>query len=144
MRVGQKADIEDQVGLFGHTVAEAEAHARNQNAFLRRLLAETLRDVGAQFVHIELGGVDNDVGQRANACEMTAFGFERSIDWRVRTQRMRPARLAEAAQQHGVGSFQESDLGRNHAPHCFQNARKLLELRAFAHIHHQRGAADLG
>ena len=57
---------------------------------------------------------------------------------------MRAARLAEAPQQHRIGGFEEGDLGRNHAPHCLQNARQLLELRAFAHIHHQRGAADLG
>ncbi len=30
------------------------------------LLAETLGDVGAQFVHVELGGVDDDIGQGAN------------------------------------------------------------------------------
>src|ERR1700674_88653 len=35
VRVGQKAYIEDQVGLFRHTVAKAETHAGNQNTFLR-------------------------------------------------------------------------------------------------------------
>jgi hypothetical protein len=53
VRIGKKANVEHQIGLFRYAVAEAEAHAGNQDAFLRRLLAEALRDVRAQLVHVE-------------------------------------------------------------------------------------------
>ncbi len=78
------------------------------------------------------------------ARQMPPFGFERGIHRRVGSQRMRAAGLAKTPQQHGIGGFQKGNLGRNHAPHRLENARQLFELRAFANIHHQRRAADLG
>src|SRR5580658_3826208 len=143
VRVAQKANVEDQIGVFGQAVAIAEAHARNKNALLRRLLAETFRDVDAQFMHVELRCIDHDVSQRADALQVASFGLERGIDWRVRAQGMGAASLAETAHQYGIGGFQEGDLGRNHSPNCLQNAGKLLKLGAFADIDDERGAADL-
>src|SRR5271170_4005858 len=55
---------------------------------------------------------------------------------------MRAAGLAEAPQQYSIGGFQKGNLGWNQAPYRLQNAGKLLELGAFAHIHHQSGASD--
>src|SRR6202049_2115097 len=34
MRIGEEADVEDQICVLGDTVAKAEAYARNQNTFL--------------------------------------------------------------------------------------------------------------
>src|ERR1017187_8713998 len=95
MRVRQKADVEDQVGLFGDTMTKAKAHTGNQNTFLRRLLAKTLGDVSAQFVNVKLGRIDDDIDRKADACEVTTFGLDRGIDRSVAAQRMRSARLAE-------------------------------------------------
>src|SRR5580658_5563810 len=47
VRIGQEANVEDQVGLLGDSVAEAEAYTGNQNAFFGGLLAEECADVGA-------------------------------------------------------------------------------------------------
>ena len=143
MWIGQKAHIEDQIGLLGHAMTESEADTGNQNTFSRSLLAKALRNVSAQFVHIELRRVDDNIGQGADACQVTPFGLDRSIDRRVDPQGMRPARLAETSQQRGIGSFEKSNFRRNGTPDGFENSRELIELRSFAHIDHQSRAADL-
>src|SRR5947209_9239558 len=40
VRIGQEADIEDEVGVFRHAVFEAEAHAGDQNVLVGRVLLE--------------------------------------------------------------------------------------------------------
>ena len=66
MRIRQKAHIENQIGVLGYSLAKSEAHTRNQNTFVVGMFAKPLRDMRPQFVHIELGGIDHDVGQGAN------------------------------------------------------------------------------
>ena len=56
------------------------------------------------------------------------LGFNRGVDRRVGAERMRPARLAEAAHQHCVRGFEKSHLGGNDSPDRFQNSGKLVEL----------------
>src|ERR1700674_4189514 len=59
--IGQKAHVKKQVGLLGVTMSESEAYAGHQDAIFRRLLLETLGDVSAKLVNIELGSVDDQV-----------------------------------------------------------------------------------
>ena len=75
MRVGQEADIEHQVGVFGNALTKSETHARDQNALFRGLLFETLGDVSAEFVNVELGSVDDEIGDSANGAQMAAFSL---------------------------------------------------------------------
>ena len=65
MRVGQKAHVEDKVGILGNALTESEAHAGDQNAFLRRLFLKAFGDVSAQFVNVELRSVDDEIGDGA-------------------------------------------------------------------------------
>ena len=51
--IGQEADVEDEVGVFGNSVTEAETDAGNEYAFLRSFLVETFRNVGAELVNVE-------------------------------------------------------------------------------------------
>ena len=99
MRIGQEAYIEDQIGVLRNSLTESEAHAGNQNAFFRGLFLKTLGDVSAKFVHVELRSVDDEIGDRANGAQVTAFGFEGGLHRRICAQRMRAAGLAETAQQ---------------------------------------------
>ena len=73
MRIGQKAHIEDQVGVLGNALPESETHAGHQNAFFRGLLLKTLGDVSAKFVNIELGSIDDEIGDRPNRAQVAAF-----------------------------------------------------------------------
>ena len=61
MRVGQKTNIEDQVGIIGNAVLESEADAGNQNVFALLFFLKELIDVSPQLVHIELLGVNHQV-----------------------------------------------------------------------------------
>ena len=79
VRVGQKSDVEDEVGVLGHALTKSEAHAGDQDAFFRGLFLESLGDVGAKLVNIELGSVDDEIGDGADRCEVAAFRFERGF-----------------------------------------------------------------
>ena len=75
MRIGQKAHIEDQVGIVRQAVFVSEAHARDQNRLLApRLLFEAVGQVRPQFVDIKFGSVDDQVGNFANRPQMPPFG----------------------------------------------------------------------
>ncbi len=73
MRVREKANIENQVGVFGHSLAETETDARDENAFVGRLFLKAFVDVRTQFVNIEFRSVDDEIGQSPNGSEMTAL-----------------------------------------------------------------------
>src|ERR1039458_7238363 len=63
VRIGQKAHIKHQVGIFRYAVFVSETHARDQNGLLApRLLFEAVGQVRPQFMNIELGSVDDQVG----------------------------------------------------------------------------------
>ena len=66
MRVGQEANIENKIGIFGNALAKSEADARDQNAFFCRLFVKALVDVRAQLVHVELRSVDDEIGEAAD------------------------------------------------------------------------------
>ena len=97
-------------------------------------LSKTFGYVRSQLVHVELGSVDDDVGQLSNACQMTALGLDGGVDWRIRTQGMGSASLTEAAHEHGIGRFEKSDFGGDHAADRLQDAGKLLEFRSLANV----------
>ena len=59
MRIRQKADIEEQIGVAGHSVLETETYTGYENILIGLLLLKAFRDVGAEFMNIEPGGVDD-------------------------------------------------------------------------------------
>src|SRR5215467_3277345 len=50
MRIGKKANVKYQVGVFGHSMLESETYARHQDVLVGLLLVEPRRDVGAQLM----------------------------------------------------------------------------------------------
>src|SRR5208337_2370141 len=98
MRVGEKANVEHQIRFLWHTVAKTKAHARDQNTFSRRLLAEGLGNMSAQLVHVELRSIDDNVRQGTNGRQVAPLSFDRSIDRRVRLKR-RSSTASEASRK---------------------------------------------
>src|SRR5258706_4526295 len=60
MRIGKKADVENQICVGGHAVAIAKAHDRNEHGALVWIF-ETFGDEAAEFVDVELRTVDDDI-----------------------------------------------------------------------------------
>src|ERR1700722_5016780 len=101
MRVRQKAHVEHQVGVVGHSVFESEADTGNKNCLLRTgCVLEAVGQVRAQLVDVELRGVDDQIGKGANGTQMTALGRQRGAHSGANSEGMRAARLAEAAEQN--------------------------------------------
>src|SRR5207249_1332911 len=96
--VGQKTNVEHQVCIVGDAVLESEAHERNQNVPALFLFLKQLDDVRTQLVYVELRGVNDQVGHGADVAQMAAFGGERCLHRRVRSEGMRAARLTVGAQ----------------------------------------------
>jgi len=59
-------------------------------------------------------------------------------------KRVRPARLAEAAQQGFLGGFDEYKCRGHVTVNLLVERREALELLALARVHHKRGAIDIG
>src|SRR6516162_8004988 len=102
VRVGQEAHVKNQVRVFGYPVLETKADAGDQDVFVRRFLLKAPGQVGAQLVDVELGGVDDPVGDGADRPEAAALGAERGADGSVGAERMGSARLAVTADQGGL------------------------------------------
>src|SRR5690242_14311820 len=73
MWVRQEANVEDKIRVLRHSVLESEAYARDQDVLARLFFVKALRDIGAQFVNIELRGVDHQVRHLPNRTKVTPF-----------------------------------------------------------------------
>src|SRR5580658_7382053 len=121
MWIGQKANIEYEIGIVRQAVLITETHAGYEDRLLATgVLLEAVGQVGAQFMDIEFRSVNDQVSERANRLEMAAFSAQRCADRRTRSQRMRPAGLAKPPQQCGVARFQINYLRRNRMLHRLQ------------------------
>ena len=89
VRVRQKANVEDQIGVFGHSMFEAETDARHQNVFARLGLVKALSDVGSEFMDIEPGGIEDQVRDSADGTKVPSFGRQRGFYGGVGTERVR-------------------------------------------------------
>src|SRR5713101_2111914 len=76
MGVGQEADIENQVGIVGHSVPEPKTDAGDQNIPAFFFFLEQLVDVRAQFVNVEFRGVNHQIGKSANSTQAAALGSD--------------------------------------------------------------------
>src|SRR5260370_31051228 len=66
IRIRKKAYIEHQIAIGRHAVAVSEAIHVHQDSRRRLLPSKKLMYGFAQLMHVELGGVENGVGHRAN------------------------------------------------------------------------------
>ena len=134
VRIGQEAHVEDEVGVERHAVLEAEAQAAHQQALGLFLVAESLLDVRAQFMHVEVGGVDEGVGDVANRIEQLALFDDRAFDGLGSAQRMGPARLGVAPDEDGILGVEKDDARGQDLLDLFQNFGQTVERLAFANI----------
>src|SRR5262249_49658732 len=111
MRIGQKTDIEYEVGILGYPVPEAEAYAGDKNALIGFLFLKAPCDVGTQFVNIKFGSVDNQVSDGPNITQMSALGSQGRFHRSISTQWMWTAGLAIPPKQDSVGSLEEDHFG---------------------------------
>src|SRR5579871_2842672 len=61
VRIGKKANVKNEVGIFRYSLAKTETHAGNQDALLGRLVLEAFLDVRPQLVNIEFRRVDDQI-----------------------------------------------------------------------------------
>ena len=72
VRVGQKADIEHEIGVRRDTIFVAETDDGNEHGTLIGIL-KTLGDEVTQLVDIELGRIDHHIGKLADRLHERAF-----------------------------------------------------------------------
>jgi hypothetical protein len=104
-----------------------------------------MKDI-AQLVHRQVGGVDDQIGQRPDPGHLPAFLVDTFPDRSIRRERMGPAGLTEAAHQRRAVRL-EKDQARLDAGHRLQFAvdlGELLEEPAFAHIDDNRDPLETG
>src|SRR3954452_15691808 len=113
VRIGQKAHVEDEVGIFGNTITEAKADGRDQHMAVRLFAMKTLLNVSTKLVNVELGGIDDVVSECGNRLNAFTFRENGSLYRGAIAHRVRAASFAEAALQNFVGSLEEQDAGRD-------------------------------
>src|SRR5271170_4462194 len=141
MRIGQKANIEDQVRIRGNAIAKAEADGRDEQRATAGIL-EAIDDELAQFVNVEFRGVDDDIGETANGRHAAAFEANALGDGIIGAERVRTAGFAEAAEQNFVAGFDEDAGGGMFGDELAINSGELFDLLAFAGVNEERGAFD--
>jgi hypothetical protein len=109
MRDWAESARQNQIRVGGNSVAIAEAHQRNHHRPLHRFL-ETANDELPQFVNVELGGVDHHVGELADRLHQHALAAQSFAHRTIVPQRVRPARLAEPAQQGFFAGFDKTSV----------------------------------
>ena len=124
VRVGQKADVEDQVAIGGHAVTVAEAGHVDHDLRFFALAHELLADEIAQLVNRELRGIDGQVRQLADGREHLALLADALADGLAGAERMRPARLAEAAHDRLVVRLHERSGAWESRAGCARRSRE--------------------
>src|SRR5579859_308514 len=95
--IGKEAHVENEVGVRGDTVLVAETDNGNEHGTLVGIL-EALRDELAKLVDVELGGVDNHIGEFADRLHEGAFVAQAFADGKSFAEGMGAAGLAVAAE----------------------------------------------
>src|SRR6266852_7456536 len=98
MRIRQETNIKNQVGVGGNTVAVAKTHDGDEHGPLVGIF-EPLGNEVAQFVDVELRGINDHVCELADRFPELTLVPQTLADGKILSQRMGPARLAIAAQQ---------------------------------------------
>src|ERR1041384_5106109 len=83
VRVGKKPHIENQVRILRHSMLESEADAGNQNVSARLFFLEEFSDMAAQFVNVETGRMNHQVGHRPDLLQTSALRLRRGFKRRM-------------------------------------------------------------
>src|ERR1035438_1009477 len=135
--IRQKPDVKHQVAIRRHSIAKSEAGDVDLNGRLIALPAETLTDKIAQLVDGEPGGIDDQVRHGANRRQLRALALDAAGDGFARAQRVRPPRLAEAADDGVVVRLQKDEPRGYRFLDAGEDLGKRLQPGALANIHHQ-------
>src|SRR5277367_357086 len=141
MGIGQKADVENQIRIRGNAVAKAEADDRDEQGAAAGIL-EAVNDELAELVDVEFRGVNDYVRETTNGRHAAAFEANAVGDGIIGTQRVRTARLTEAAEQNFVAGFDEHEGGGMFGDELAINSGELFDLLAFTGVNEEGGAFD--
>lgn len=97
MGIGEEADVEDQVGVRGDAVLVTKTDDGDEHGTFVGIF-EPLGDESAEFVDVELGGVDDHVGELADGLHEGALVAEAFSDGQGLAEGVRAAGLAVAAE----------------------------------------------
>src|SRR5258706_4013395 len=142
MRIGKKADVENQICVGGHAVAIAKAHDRNEHGALVWIF-ETFGDEAAEFVDVELRTVDDDIGEFADGLHHVAFLAKALAHGNIFAEGMRATRLAVAAQERIFTGINEHQRNGMIFAQVFEKRRQFFELRSLAGVDEQGGAREI-
>jgi len=142
MRVWQKAHVENQVGVGGHAVLVAKANDGDQHGAVVGIL-EALGNKVTEFMDVELRGVNHHIGQLADGLHERALVAQTFANGQSFAEGVRPARLAIAAEERVIAGIDEDQRDGMILAKVLQQSGELFELRSFARIHQQGGAAKV-
>jgi hypothetical protein len=95
------------------------------------------------LVHGQRRGVDDAVGPRAQLAQLAALALDAHQWAALAAERMRAARLAEAAHEHVVAGVEEEHLdAMAGGAQLVEGARIVAEELALADVHAERDAID--
>src|SRR5690625_4906852 len=110
MRVGQTADVEDEVSIFGDAMLEAKRGEEQREPAIATTI-ETVADQDAELMIVGRAGVADQVGTRQNRAEQFGFALDRLRQGNVRqAQWVATPSFANALDQGVISRLQENDL----------------------------------
>src|SRR5215467_13222494 len=130
VRVGQEANVEDEVGVVGRAVLEAEGHQRHGEGIRGALGAVAFDEALLELVDGQSRGVDDAVRALAQVGERATLGPDALQHAALPRQGMTPPRLLVAPHQRLVGRLEEEHLGL--VPLGAQLGQRLQEMREIA------------
>ena len=95
---------------------------------------EAFRDEVAEFVDVELSGIDHDISELANRLHELAFVTKAFANGKSFAKRMRSAGLAEAAEQSVVAGVDENESDGMILAEMLEEGREFFELHPFAGV----------
>src|SRR6266702_43128 len=137
MWVGQESNVEDQVRALRHTVLETEAQGRNQQRLaLFTTALEKIDQVRAQFVDVELRGIDLQIRNVADRLQPAALADDRGGHRVDGAEGMGTAGFTEAPHQHFIARIEVDQGDIQLLLEVADDCRELLEAAALANIYH--------
>lgn len=98
----------------------------------------------AEFVNVELGGINDHVGEFTDGLHELALVDKAFAYRKMLAKRMGTPRFAVAAQQGVFAGVDEHERDGMLAAQMFEQGREFRELRAFASVHEQGRAREIG
>src|SRR5699024_6357844 len=136
--IGQETAVHHQIGIHRKTVFETEGDHVGPWARLVALTEET-DDSGLELVHVQLGGVDDQVGLAPDRKQGLSFASDPVGDASVTLQWVWSAHPLEPTHQGLVARLQEEHTRGDVAlAQLFHGGQQILGEGQGAYVHHHR------